>query len=647
MKLTITRKLGSGFGVIVLAVLISLYLTNRTGSKYQALQNEIMTVLNPSKNNLTQLSDMLATSKMLTKNWVYIDKINDTQDKLALVRLHDEEFPALRDNLLQLSQYWTSNERATLENICVAVQDTLFDRQKYVMSQLSDVSSYGDALVFFEISTMVDEEGEISVETRDIVASVEKLISSFDVQTRDAQDQITNDFNSFQRLIIITNIILIIIVLISALYSNLSIVRPLKKIDELIRKLSTGNLSEKIHINQNDEIGMIATSTNTLIDGLRSTTTFADEIGKGHLDAAFQTLSTEDVLGNSLLNMRASLQHADEEGQKRQAEDQRRNWAAQGLAKFAEILRNNNTDMDTMSHEVLYNLVRYIDANQGGIFVVNDTDPKNRFLEMRSCYAYDRKKFAEKRIEIGEGLAGACFQEGETIYMTEVPHDYVEITSGLGGDTPSAILIVPLKVNEETFGVMELAAFTEFQPYVQEFVEKVSESIASTISSLKVSERTTKLLEQAKIQTQEMSEQEEELRQNMEELQATQEEWTRKEMEYRSFNAAIDEAFLVIELSEDLSILHINKNVENRLGVSMNDILNRKYTDLLHDTKDMTGKEYTQIWQRLKEGTIQETNDKLTIKGETYISQQLFIPQRNNYHEIYKFLCITVESKLA
>ncbi|MDR1171951.1 MAG: GAF domain-containing protein [Bacteroidales bacterium] len=646
MKLTINQKLGSGFGIIILAVLISLYLNNRTGRKYQELQNKIMTVLTPSRDNLTQLSDMIATSTILTRDWSF-NAENESDDKIALKRLHQTDFPNLRDSLISLSPYWTDDEKSTLQNISVAIEDTLFAKQRYVMEQLNNMDAYNDILVKVEIDPMLEKRGEIPLITQEINNRLGLLIYDFNQQAQIAQNQITADFTGFQRLIIITNIILIIIVLISATYSQFSIVQPLKKIDLLIGRLARGNLSEKSNIKQNDEIGMIATSVNTLIDGLRSTTNFANEIGKGHLDASFQTLSDDDILGNSLLNMRASLQRADTEEQKRKEEDDRRNWAAQGLARFAEILRNNNTDMEIMTHEVLYSLVRYIEANQGGIFVLNDSDPQHKYLEMRSCYAYDRKKFVEKQIEIGEGMVGTCFQEGETIYMTEVPHDYVEITSGLGGDTPTAILIVPLKVNEEVFGVLELAAFIEFQPYIKEFVEKISESIASTISSLKVSERTSMLLNQAKIQAQEMSEQEEELRQNMEELQATQEEWSRKEEEYESFRNAIEEAMLVIELSTDFELLRVNKNVVKKLGISENELLHNRYTDILSGDKDVTGQDYRQVWQRLRQGEVQETTDQLSIRGKTYICHQLFMPRRNNYREIYKYLCITAEIRQA
>jgi transcriptional regulator with GAF, ATPase, and Fis domain len=142
-------------------------------------------------------------------------------------------------------------------------------------------------------------------------------------------------------------------------------------------------------------------------------------------------------------------------------------------------------------------------------------------MSMKACYAWDKKKFLNHKIHKGEGLAGQSWQEGDLIYLTEVPQNYIRITSGLGDANPTSVLIVPLKVKRQIFGVVEIASFGQFQDFEIEFVQKIAESIASTISSVKINARTQRLLEESQEMTEQMRAQEEEMRQNMEELQAT------------------------------------------------------------------------------------------------------------------------------
>ena len=176
-------------------------------------------------------------------------------------------------------------------------------------------------------------------------------------------------------------------------------------------------------------------------------------------------------------------------------------------------------------------MVRYTNSNQGGIFIVNDMEKEHLFLEMTACYAYDRQKYLHKRIEVGEGLVGRCYQEQEKIFLTDVPNDYIKITSGLGDNNPTSLLLIPLAYNNNIFGIMEIASFNKYQDFEVEFIERIGESIAATISSVKANIQTTVLLEQSQQQAEEMSAQEEEMRQNMEELRATQEQSARREEE--------------------------------------------------------------------------------------------------------------------
>ena len=126
---------------------------------------------------------------------------------------------------------------------------------------------------------------------------------------------------------------------------------------------------------------------------------------------------------------------------------------------------------------------------------------------------------------------GQCVLEAHTIYIKEVPSDYVSITSGLGQATPRAVLIVPLKVRDEVMGVLEMASFESFETFQIEFVEKISENIATLLSNRKSSELTKQLLHESEERSEMLTQQEEEMRQNTEELQATQEEMIRQRSE--------------------------------------------------------------------------------------------------------------------
>ncbi len=425
------------------------------------------------------------------------------------------------------------------------------------------------------------------------------------------------------------------------------IINIIEEIIEAVKKLAKGENTDKITINNNDEIGQIANSLNDLIDNLQHKADFAKEIGKNNLNAEFNALGDQDLLGNSLLNMRQSLKLATIEEAKRRKEDELRNWATTGLAQFGDILRQNNNNLTKLADNVIQNLVNYLDANQGGLFIFNDDDPENKHLELISAFAYNRKKFFEKRIGLGEGLVGTCAVEKQTIHLKEIPTEYIRITSGLGEAVPTSLLIVPLKLEDSIFGVIEIASFKEFKDFEIEFVEKIGESIASTLSSVKNSIRTTQLLEQSQQQREEMAAQEEEMRQNMEEMQATQEEMARKTLEMEGMSAAINEALLFCELNEDGSISNPNNNILTLMGCSRNEFEGENLSDYIHsDEKGM----FNSVWTEVMSGsTYKSTMHWINKNGNEFYILASISPALDETGSIYKIYLLgqdVTESKL-
>ena len=428
-------------------------------------------------------------------------------------------------------------------------------------------------------------------------------------------------------------------------YITRGITQPIEKVTGVLKQMARGRISNsmKLAINTGDEIEEMSNALNTSIDGLNHKNQFAAHLGKGELDHPYQKLSEEDELGQSLLEMRDSLKKAKKDEQKRREEERKRLWTNEGLNKFADILRQNNEDPYQLTDELIKNLVRYLEANQGGIFLIHDQDENDVHLELAAAFAYDRKKHLEKRIDLGDGLVGTCAIEKETIYMEDIPQDYIEITSGLGEATPDSLVIVPIKLEDTVHGVIEIASFNTFEQYQIDFLERVAQNIASAISSVKVNMRTQKLLEQSEQQAQELSAQEEEMRQNMEELKATQEEAARQKDEMESLVNAFHKGHYIVEYDPEEKIIEINNRYLELLDLRREDVIGTHHSYKMKFTSEQE-KNYKAFWDDLRAGRVKQDTSVVEHKGKRYVFAETYTPILNGDNQVKKILKIAIEA---
>lgn len=410
-------------------------------------------------------------------------------------------------------------------------------------------------------------------------------------------------------------------ILLFAAYILLAVffVRRLTKVIEAIENASAGLVAGKfdttIEVNGLPETGKIGAAITTLRDDVNRQTKFAEQIKTGNLEAIYETRHDHDLLGHALLRIRENLITIKQE-------DQQRNWASQGLAKFVEVLQSAK-NLKELSNDIIVNLVRTIQANQGAIFILVKDMAGDEFLEMQACYAYNRTKYLTQQIAPGEGLIGQAFLEKETIYLKEVPDRFVRITSGLGEANPRHILIVPLKMNETTVGMVELASFTEFSKHEVAFVEKIGESIAYTVSSIRIAENTQKMLDDLHEQAEQMRAQEEELRQNQEELQATQETISRK---YDALFKKLGELNYQSKFDQLKSITSTKKrNIEYYFDIIRNQILTFADDRMVIEAV----KAFKTAFYKIGEGVSGERLNLVQKSLESYYASE-FIPRLND-----------------
>ena len=366
-------------------------------------------------------------------------------------------------------------------------------------------------------------------------------------------------------------ILLLWVMLISRFSKNITL-RALS-IHELLAPFSDGEEIKSSKTEDGDELEQANIMANQMVRRFGDVAQFAASLTEGKLDSAFTVSNENDVMGLSLNKLRESMIQTRKDEENRKVEDEIRNWSTQGIATFNDILRQDNNDIKRLSFNIIKNLIQYLSANQGGFFLLEGGSSQEQYLNLIAAYAYDRQKFLQKKINVGEGLIGNCVLEKQTIYLRDIPKDYLEIRSGLGGSVPRSLLIVPLKKEDQITGVIEIASFNELKKYEIDFVEKVAESIAATLVTVKLHEQTSLLLEESKKRSEEISQQEEELRQNLEELKSTQEEMARirRDEEQKEKERRDAEQKMMQQLREQQQLLSKEKALLDALLNSANE----------------------------------------------------------------------------
>lgn len=313
---------------------------------------------------------------------------------------------------------------------------------------------------------------------------------------------------------------------------------------------------------------------------------FIEHLLNDKFEETLEIKDNSDSIGLALLDLKNKMHAAKQEQIKYNQENSDRRYINEGLAKFGDIMRINSHDTNLLADAFIKELVKYMGALQGALFLSEEDD--DNMLNLVAAFAYDRKRFLEKAIKKGEGLIGTCAIERKTINLDEVPEGYISIKSGLGDTPPNHILILPVMNEEELVGVIEMASLKAFTIIEIELAENIAENLASTLIAAKINSKTSQLLKKSQEQAAEMAEQEEEMRQNMEELKATQEETTRREEEMQGLLDAIGKSFYVLEYDLSANIIHVNDRLLEFIEQSVDYVLHKTHQDVLSSDSKIT-----------------------------------------------------------
>jgi CheY-like chemotaxis protein/signal transduction histidine kinase/HAMP domain-containing protein len=258
-----------------------------------------------------------------------------------------------------------------------------------------------------------------------------------------------------------------------------------------------------------DNVNQLAANLTTQV---RAIAEVATAVTKGDLtrsitvEAEGEVAALKDNINEMIGNLRDTTQKNTEQ-----------DWLKTNLAKFSRMLQGQK-DLLAVANLILSELAPVVSAHHG-VFYLLDAADGTPLLKLVSSYAYQERKKLANRFAPGEGLVGQCALEKQRLVLTEVPEDYIQVSSGLGDAPPRNIVVLPVLFEKEVRAVVELASLNRFTATHLVFLDQLAEGIGIVLNTIAATTRTEELLKQSQSLTEELQAQQEELKESNQRLE--------------------------------------------------------------------------------------------------------------------------------
>jgi serine phosphatase RsbU (regulator of sigma subunit) len=304
-RLTIGRKIGIGFGILITLTLVNFLATYVTLHNSKKINDEITQVNTPSVNALEDLNLLILRSRMYISNWVFIQSDENNLDKKRLSNLIKYEYPTIKARIQKLAIHWDLVDKRKIDSLFHDTEE-LFSMHAQVMGLLNNFTSYEDPLILFEARNMV-EEGDIHLKTEYILDRLGVIVNNQNSNTNKVSDEMQFAFTVLQRVVTGFGFLILVGGVLVAFFTVLTIVRPIYELKNIISIMGRGVMPEETIKDREDEIGEMNNALKDLIGALRQTTNFAKDVGSRKYDTQYLPLSEQDELSHALLQMRHDL----------------------------------------------------------------------------------------------------------------------------------------------------------------------------------------------------------------------------------------------------------------------------------------------------------------------------------------------------
>ncbi len=444
-------------------------LLKKFNNKFKLLTNNILKIGNE---NTGYTESIIYIEKKLERK-ITIFGNNDILDKFNNLKKQRQLFS--EEKSFVYSKKFISKSKQLLDEQIFKNIDTT---NNYGSRQIIDaLSEYDNTFVLYKnlfVENGINYKTGITVEMLEIIQTIQVLLSEV-IPVVNNRNREIKSLNKY---------LIILILVIYLLITGFLIILFFKSFQEKINKLNkiVSDLFSVDNEKLKNDFENILTTLNLHSEDLKKKEIFINDIISENYETDINFVNKNDRISKSLMKLKIKLKKEKISNIELHKERETSDKITLELAKFENIFRRHtNSDNKQLNFEIISNLVRYLDANIGGIYFIKKIGNK-KVLYIDSAYAFNQEKIITKIIELGEGLVGTAAIEKTTFYINKLPEDYLKIVTAFGNTKPKALLIVPIMLGEKVFGIIELASLNDFNKNDIKFVETLGNDMASTLS---------------------------------------------------------------------------------------------------------------------------------------------------------------------
>eukprot|EP01114_Cavostelium_apophysatum_P015345 TRINITY_DN4155_c0_g2_i3.p1 TRINITY_DN4155_c0_g2~~TRINITY_DN4155_c0_g2_i3.p1 ORF type:complete len:1359 (+),score=380.41 TRINITY_DN4155_c0_g2_i3:553-4629(+) len=302
-----------------------------------------------------------------------------------------------------------------------------------------------------------------------------------------------------------------------------------------------------------------------LTNQMRAIGEVATAVTRGDLSRSIQVEARGEV---SYLkdNINEMIRNLKETTQKNAQQD----WLKTNLARFTRLLQGQR-DLQAVTKLILSELAPLVSAHHG-VFYMMDSQETDARLRMIASYGYRSSRKLPTSFLPGEGLVGQCALEKTRIWLTDVPRDYIVVSSGLGSAPPNNIVVLPILFEQQVKAVIEIASLDRFTETHLSFLDQLMESIGVVLNTIEANSRTESLLTQSQSLAQELQQTNQELAEKARLLSEQNIEVERKNREVEQAKLALEEKATQLALSSKYKSEFL-ANMSHELRTPLNSLL--------------------------------------------------------------------------